>query len=68
MRLYDESGLQDSNAFAYLALAAYDGDSGCYVFYCDSNWEVQNDMLYDSRQDAEQMVAQEFEAVRFIDA
>jgi len=68
VRLYDEGGLQDSNAFANLALAAYDGDTGCYVFYCDSSWEVQNDMLYDSRQDAEQMVVQELGGVRVIDA
>ncbi len=68
VRLCNEQGLQDSNAFAYLVLAAYDGEPGCYVFYCDREWEVQNHMLYESREDAEQLVAREFVGVRFIDA
>jgi hypothetical protein len=66
VRLFADGALQDSNDFAYLALAEY-GEPGCYVFYCDRQWEVQNDMLYDSRNDAEQMVAREFEGVRFVD-
>jgi hypothetical protein len=67
VRLFRDGAFQDSNDFAYLALAAYDGDSGCYVFYCDDTWDVRNDMLYDSRLDAEQMVAREFQGAQFID-
>lgn len=66
VRLYNGEGFQDSNDFAYLALAEYD-EPGCYVFYCDADWEVQNDMLYDSRQVAEDLVQREFEGVRFVD-
>jgi hypothetical protein len=67
VRLFRDGQFQDSNGFAYLALAAYEGHSGCYVFYCDETWEVRNDMLYDSRSDAESQVQREFVGVTFID-
>jgi hypothetical protein len=67
VRLFRHGEFQDSNDFAFLALAAYDGDTGCYVFYCDDAWEVQNDMLYDSRQDAEEQVRREFHGIAFTD-
>ena len=58
--------LQDSEGFAYVALASYEDDSGCYVLYCEAAWEVQNDLLYDSRDDAERQVNGEFEGVQFV--
>lgn len=58
---------QDGGSFAYLVLAAYEHDSGCYVFYCDEAWEVQNDLLYASRADAEEQVRREFVGVTFRD-
>ena len=30
-------------SFAALAIARYDGASGCYLFLCDEEWETQND-------------------------
>lgn len=67
VRLFRDGQFQDSNHFAYLALATYDKDPTCYVFYCDEAWEVQNDMLYDSRKDAEEQVQREFVGVVFRD-
>ena len=68
VRHFRDGQFQDSSKFTYLALATYEGDSGCYVFYCDDAWEVQNDTLYDSREDAEEQVRREFVGVTFIDA
>ena len=31
------------SSFAALAIAQYDGASGCYLFLCDEEWETQND-------------------------
>lgn len=31
------------SSFAALAIARYDGASGCYLFLCDGDWETQND-------------------------
>jgi hypothetical protein len=67
VRLFRDCQPQDSNRFAYLALAMYEGSSGCYVFYCDEGWQVLNDMLYDSRLDAEDQVHREFVGVEFTD-
>ncbi len=58
VRHFDEHGQQE--AFAFLALAAYEGGNGVYLFYCDRDWEVQNDTLHRSEQDAEAWVAREF--------
>lgn len=48
IRLYADGAEQIS--FAGLALAAYEKngrlESGVYLFYCDADWQVQNDSLY----------------------
>ena len=60
VRHFRDGAQQDSNGFAYLVLASYTNDSGIYAFYCDAAWEVANDMLYDSREDAEEQLHREF--------
>jgi len=67
VRHFRGAALQESDKFFYLALATYEGDRGWYVFYCDQTWAVLNDLLFDSRQEAEQHVGREFVGVEFID-
>ena len=67
IRHFADGQPQDSDGFAYLALAVYEGAHGCYVFYCDRDWTVVNDMLYASREDAEEQVRLEFRGVQLVD-
>jgi hypothetical protein len=46
----EDDRLQKS--FAALAIARYDGTSGCYLFLCDEAWETQNDTDHQSLDDA----------------
>lgn len=34
--------------FHGLAIARYPNSAGIYLFYCDSDWETENDSLYSS--------------------
>ena len=43
---------QVQTAFAALAIARYDGASGCYLFLCDENWETQNDTDHETVDEA----------------
>ena len=33
-----------------IAICKYKQDLGCYLFYCDSNWNVINDTHHDSKE------------------
>jgi hypothetical protein len=45
-------GDRDQAAFAALAIARYDGASGCYLFLCDEEWETQNDTGHETIEEA----------------
>jgi hypothetical protein len=49
LRLYADGALQ--SGFHGLAIATYDLES-FYLFFCDENWETENDTFHDSVSDA----------------
>lgn len=57
LRLYDLSGLQTD--FRGLVIATYDLDS-FYLFFCDENWETENDTFHDSVTDAAETAERKF--------
>jgi len=38
--------------FAGLLLARYSDGGGCYLFYCDGTWTVQNDTFHETVEEA----------------
>lgn len=57
-RHYANGELQ--TGFAGLAIATYGKDDSCYLFYCDSQWEVENDTFHRSLDDAKAQAEFEF--------
>jgi hypothetical protein len=58
-------GGQQALGFRYLALAQYDGDSGVYLFYCDSGWNVVTDTYHADVAAATRQAEFEFKGVAF---
>jgi len=46
--------------FRGLAIAAYEGEAGCYLFYCDEHWRVLNDTRHASPVEAQAAAEREF--------
>jgi len=57
LRLYADGALQ--TCFYGLAIATYDVDR-FYLFFCDTNWETENDTLHDSVGDAIETAKRKF--------
>jgi hypothetical protein len=51
------------HTFCGLAIATYGKDESCYLFYCDSSWEVENDTLHSSLADAKAQAEFEYSGV-----
>jgi len=50
-------------AFPRLAICQYEGDVGCYLFYCDENWETITDTLHDNLEEAKMHAEFEYEGI-----
>jgi hypothetical protein len=62
-RHYRDGELQAG--FAALALAAYEDESGVYLFYCDEKWNCLNDTQHEDLAAAQAQAQAEFEGVTF---
>ncbi len=51
--------------FAALAIAGYEGDSGCYLFYCDEDWHVVTDTFHPTLEGAISQAEAEFGRLSF---
>jgi hypothetical protein len=57
LRLYADGALQ--TCFYGLAIATYDLE-GFYLFFCDADWETENDTLHDSVEEAIETAKRKF--------
>ncbi len=60
VRLYADG--QEQTKFSGLALAQYEKNqnSGVYLFYCNQEWEVENDSLYGDLEEAKSEAERQF--------
>lgn len=60
MRLYADG--KEQTEFSGIALAQFqkNRDSGVYLFYCDQEWEVENDSLYRDLEEAKAEAERQF--------
>ncbi|HEX8002066.1 MAG TPA: hypothetical protein VF519_05170 [Mycobacteriales bacterium] len=59
---------EPQGTFAALAIARYDSDPACYLFYCDADWRVVTDTCHDTIEGALAQAEFEYPGVRFVDA
>ncbi len=57
---------REVTAFANLALAQYENDSGVYLFYCDEDWNTVTDTYHGTLEEALAQAEFEFGAVSFV--
>jgi hypothetical protein len=56
---------REVTAFAHLALAQYENDSGVYLFYCDADWNTVTDTYHDTLERALSQAQFEFGSLTF---
>ncbi len=59
-------GGEEIAKFSALAIAAYDAESGVYLFYCDEEWRVVTDTRHDSVEEARAQAEFEFGRLKFL--
>lgn len=53
-------GDREQRWFHGLAIARYGDSRATYLFYCDSDWETENDSLYASEEEAVREASRQF--------
>jgi hypothetical protein len=51
---------------AALAICQYEGEKGCYLFYCDTEWNVVTDTWHESLGEAMKQAEFEYSGISFV--